>query len=131
MIIELEDEKLIIETLGVSIKIEKEGNISVNITLIDKGSTVPFQTFIIPASPETNMKRVLKTPLEDLDLSVRAFQQLKDAKINNLIELVQHKEEDLLNYKKFGQKSVSEIEEVLIKRGLRFGMELSDILKIV
>jgi len=131
MIIELEDEKLIIETLGVSIKIEKEGNISVNIKLIDKGSTVPFQTFIIPASPETNMKRVLKTPLEDLNLSVRTYNCLIGAKINNLIELVQCEQEDLMKFKNFGQKSLSEIEEVLIKRGLRFGMELSDILKIV
>jgi DNA-directed RNA polymerase subunit alpha len=70
------------------------------------------------------LRKVLKTPLEDLDLSVRAFNCLKAAKINSLSELVQYDEEDLMKFRNFGQKSLSEIEQVLAERGLSFGMDL-------
>jgi DNA-directed RNA polymerase subunit alpha len=71
------------------------------------------------------LRKVLKTPLEDLDLSVRAFNCLKAAKINSLSELVQYEQEDLMKFRNFGQKSLSEIEQVLNERGLSFGMDLS------
>lgn len=71
------------------------------------------------------LRKVLKTPLEDLDLSVRAFNCLKAAKINSLSELVQYEQEDLMKFRNFGQKSLSEIEQVLQERGLNFGMDLS------
>ena len=70
------------------------------------------------------VRKVLKTPLEDLDLSVRAFNCLKAAKINSLSELVQYEQEDLMKFRNFGQKSLSEIEQVLSERGLHFGMDL-------
>jgi DNA-directed RNA polymerase subunit alpha len=71
------------------------------------------------------LRKVLKTPLEDLDLSVRAFNCLKAAKINSLSELVQYEQEDLMKFRNFGQKSLSEIEQVLHERGLNFGMDLA------
>jgi DNA-directed RNA polymerase subunit alpha len=71
------------------------------------------------------LRKVLKTPLEDLDLSVRAFNCLKAAKINSLSELVQYEQEDLMKFRNFGQKSLSEIEQVLTERGLSFGMDLA------
>ena len=71
-----------------------------------------------------HLRKVLKTPLEDLDLSVRAFNCLKAAKINSLSELVQYEQEDLMKFRNFGQKSLSEIEQVLNERGLGFGMDL-------
>src|SRR5882672_6266577 len=70
------------------------------------------------------LRKVLKTPLEDLDLSVRAFNCLKAAKINSLSELVQYEQEDLMKFRNFGQKSLAEIEQVLGERGLHFGMDL-------
>ncbi|GAB3347637.1 DNA-directed RNA polymerase subunit alpha [Arachidicoccus ginsenosidivorans] len=70
------------------------------------------------------LRKVLKTPLEDLDLSVRAFNCLKAAKINSLSELVQYEQEDLMKFRNFGQKSLTEIEQVLHERGLQFGMDL-------
>ena len=70
------------------------------------------------------LRKILKTPLEDLDLSVRAFNCLKAAKINSLSELVQYEQEDLMKFRNFGQKSLSEIEQVLHERGLQFGMDL-------
>jgi DNA-directed RNA polymerase subunit alpha len=71
------------------------------------------------------LRKILKTPLEDLDLSVRAFNCLKAAKINSLSELVQYEQEDLMKFRNFGQKSLAEIEQVLGERGLHFGMDLS------
>ncbi|ANI90380.1 DNA-directed RNA polymerase subunit alpha [Arachidicoccus ginsenosidimutans] len=71
------------------------------------------------------LRKVLKTPLEDLDLSVRAFNCLKAAKINSLSELVQYEQEDLMKFRNFGQKSLTEIEQVLHERGLQFGMDLA------
>lgn len=70
------------------------------------------------------LRKVLKTPLEDLDLSVRAFNCLKAAKIDSLSMLVQYEQEDLMKFRNFGQKSLSEIEQVLLERGLSFGMDL-------
>ncbi|HVZ57965.1 MAG TPA: DNA-directed RNA polymerase subunit alpha [Chitinophagaceae bacterium] len=71
------------------------------------------------------LRKILKTPLEDLDLSVRAFNCLKAAKINSLSELVQYEQEDLMKFRNFGQKSLAEIEQVLTERGLHFGMDLA------
>jgi len=90
-------------------------------------------SFDSPATTETemvdehvlHMRKLLKTPLEDMDLSVRAFNCLKAAKINSLEELVQFNTNDLLKFRNFGKKSLVEIEALLIEKGLSFGMELS------
>ena len=71
------------------------------------------------------LRKILKTPLEDLDLSVRAFNCLKAAKINSLSQLVTYEQEDLMKFRNFGQKSLAEIEQVLAERGLHFGMDLA------
>lgn len=71
------------------------------------------------------LRKTLITPLEDLELSVRAFNCLKAAKINSLSELVQYTQEELMKFRNFGQKSLSEIEQVLHERGLSFGMDIS------
>ncbi len=73
------------------------------------------------------LRKTLHTPLEDLELSVRAFNCLKAAKINSLSELVQYTQEELMKFRNFGQKSLTEIEQVLAERGLHFGMDISRI----
>lgn len=70
-------------------------------------------------------RKMLSTPLEDLELSVRAFNCLKAAKIHSLSELVQYTQDELMKFRNFGQKSLSEIEQVLNDRGLGFGMDIS------
>ena len=60
-----------------------------------------------------HMRKLLKTSLEDLDLSVRAYNCLKAAKINSLAELVQYETHVLLKFRNFGKKSLVEIEELL------------------
>ncbi|MDH3650060.1 MAG: DNA-directed RNA polymerase subunit alpha [Saprospiraceae bacterium] len=72
-----------------------------------------------------HMRKLLKTSLEDLDLSVRAYNCLKAAKINTLGELVQYEMHELLKFRNFGKKSLVEIEELLTNKGLTFGMDLA------
>jgi len=72
-----------------------------------------------------HMRKLLKTPLEDLDLSVRAYNCLKAAKINSLGEMVKYDTNELLKFRNFGKKSLVEIEELLQNKGLTFGMDLS------
>lgn len=71
------------------------------------------------------MRKLLKTNLEDLDLSVRAYNCLKAAKINSLEELVRFNTNDLLKFRNFGKKSLVEIEAMLIEKGLSFGMDIA------
>jgi DNA-directed RNA polymerase subunit alpha len=71
------------------------------------------------------MRKLLKTPLEDMDLSVRAYNCLKAAKISTLSELVKYDTNELLKFRNFGRKSLMEIEALIQEKGLNFGMDLS------
>jgi len=70
------------------------------------------------------MRQKLKTPLEDLELSVRAYNCLKAAKINTLHELVSYDTNQLLKFRNFGKKSLTEIQALLTDMNLSFGMDL-------
>ena len=72
-----------------------------------------------------HMRKILKTPLEDLDLSVRAYNCLKAAKINSLQELVTYDTNSLIKFRNFGKKSLTEIEAMIHEKGLSFGMDLA------
>lgn len=72
-----------------------------------------------------HMRKLLKTKLDELDLSVRAFNCLKAANITYLGELVRFDMHELLKFRNFGKKSLVEIEELLAIKGLTFGMDLS------
>ncbi len=72
-----------------------------------------------------HMRKVLHTPLEDLDLSVRAYNCLKAAKINTLSDLVTYDTNELLKFRNFGRKSLVEIEQLINEKGLHFGMDIS------
>jgi len=72
-----------------------------------------------------HMRQLLKTSLVDLDLSVRALNCLKAAEVNNLGELVTHQKSDLMKFRNFGKKSLSELEELVVEKGLEFGMDIS------
>ena len=71
------------------------------------------------------IRKLLKKNLEDLDLSVRAYNCLKAAKIDTLGELVQYDSNELLKFRNFGKKSLVELEDLLQVHGLTFGMDLS------
>lgn len=72
-----------------------------------------------------HMRKLLKTSLSDLDLSVRAYNCLKAAEIRTLGELVSFHIEDLLKFRNFGKKSLTELEEFVREKGLNFGMDVS------
>lgn len=72
-----------------------------------------------------HMRKILKTNLADLDLSVRAYNCLKAAEIRTLGELVSYDIDDLLKFRNFGKKSLSELEEFVREKGLNFGMDVS------
>ncbi len=72
-----------------------------------------------------HMRKLLKTSLEDMDLSVRAYNCLKAAKINTLADMVKYDTSELLKFRNFGKKSLVEIEALLVEKGLSFGMDIS------
>ena len=71
------------------------------------------------------MRQLLKTKLVDLDLSVRALNCLKSAEVETLGELVRFNKTDLLKFRNFGKKSLTELDELLANHKLNFGMDIS------
>lgn len=71
------------------------------------------------------IKNLLKTSIEDLNLSVRSYNCLKSANINTIGELVTRDEQDLLKFRNFGKKSLAELVEVIEGKDLHFGMDVS------
>ena len=71
-----------------------------------------------------HMRKLLKTSLNDLDLSVRAYNCLKAADIRTLGDLVSIEISDMMKFRNFGKKSLTELEELIENKGLSFGMEL-------
>ncbi|MFT4678485.1 MAG: DNA-directed RNA polymerase subunit alpha [Flavobacteriales bacterium] len=69
-----------------------------------------------------HMRQLLKTKLVDMDLSVRALNCLKAADIETLGDLVSYNKNDLLKFRNFGKKSLTELEELVESKGLNFGM---------
>lgn len=72
-----------------------------------------------------HMRQLLKTKLVDLDLSVRALNCLKAADVDTLGELVIFNKNDLLKFRNFGKKSLSELDELLEIKNLNFGMDVT------
>lgn len=72
-----------------------------------------------------HMRQLLKTKLLDLDLSVRALNCLKAAEVETLGDLVKFNKNDLLKFRNFGKKSLTELDELLVSMNLSFGMDTS------
>ena len=72
-----------------------------------------------------HMRQLLKTKLIDMDLSVRALNCLKAAEVDTLGDLVSFNKNDLMKFRNFGKKSLTELEELVNVKGLSFGMDLS------
>lgn len=71
-----------------------------------------------------HMRQLLKTKLVDLDLSVRALNCLRAADVNTLGELVVYNKNDLLKFRNFGKKSLTELDDLLVNLNLNFGMDV-------
>ncbi len=72
-----------------------------------------------------HMRQLLKTRLVDMDLSVRALNCLKAADVDTLGDLVVYNKNDLLKFRNFGKKSLTELDDLLVNMNLTFGMDIS------
>jgi DNA-directed RNA polymerase subunit alpha len=72
-----------------------------------------------------HMRQLLKTKLVDMDLSVRALNCLKAAEVETLGDLVSFNKHDLMKFRNFGKKSLTELDELVANKNLTFGMDLS------
>ena len=72
-----------------------------------------------------HMRQLLKTKLIDMDLSVRALNCLKAAEVDTLGDLVSFNKNDLMKFRNFGKKSLTELEELVVLKGLSVGMDLA------
>jgi DNA-directed RNA polymerase subunit alpha len=72
-----------------------------------------------------HMRQLLKTKLVDMDLSVRALNCLKAAEVDTLGDLVSFNKNDLMKFRNFGKKSLTELDELVAAKNLSFGMDLS------
>lgn len=72
-----------------------------------------------------HMRKLLKTSLNDLDLSVRAYNCLKAADVRSLGDLVRLEISDMMKFRNFGKKSLAELEQLVQDKSLTFGMDLS------
>ena len=93
----------------------------------EKITLVPDEKTVTEEFDETSLhtRQLLKTKLVDMDLSVRALNCLKNAEVETLGELVAFNKQDLLKFRNFGKKSLTELEELVRSRGLEFGMNVS------
>ena len=76
---------------------------------------------------QENTNKVLLRSVEDLELSVRSANCLKNAGINTIGELVKKTEAEMLKTKNFGRKSLSEIKDILNEYGFTFGMDINSV----
>ena len=70
------------------------------------------------------MRQLLKTRLVDMDLSVRALNCLKAAEVDTLGDLVSYNRNDLMKFRNFGKKSLTELDALVEEKNLTFGMDL-------
>ena len=75
------------------------------------------------------IRKILKTPVDDLELSVRSHNCLRAANIKTLADLVRREESELLKFRNFGRKSLAELSEIVEEFGLTFGMDVEKYLK--
>jgi DNA-directed RNA polymerase subunit alpha len=78
------------------------------------------------SSDAAKLAELLRTPIDDLSLSVRSVNSLKNSSVRSLGDLVRQSETQILQVKNFGKKSLQEIADLLEKEGLNFGMKFEE-----
>ena len=101
----------------ISLEVEERGSV-----VSSAGSSTDSDEF---DETSMHMRQLLKTKLVDMDLSVRALNCLKAADIETLGDLVSYNKNDLLKFRNFGKKSLTELEDLVENKGLSFGMNVS------
>lgn len=98
-------------------------------TIEDEPPSIESQEEELKNQERNKIRKILLTPVDELELSVRAHNCLKAANIKTLAELVQLQESELLKFRNFGRKSLAELAEVVLNSGLEFGMSVDQYLK--
>lgn len=117
-------------TIDAESALKEAANILVRHLLLFSDETIALRSEEADPKPEVDenflaMRKLLKTPLSELDLSVRAFNCLKAADIKTLGDLVSYNIADLLKFRNFGKKSLTELEELVADKNLSFGMDVA------
>jgi DNA-directed RNA polymerase subunit alpha len=111
------------DAVGLAAKLVKDHmSIFINFEEEEPEETIPEPVEQPPRIPE----EMLNKSIDELELSVRAFNCLKNAKIHTIRDLVRKSEEDMLQMKNFGRKSLSEVKEVIASMGLQLGMLIDE-----
>lgn len=101
-----------------------------HINLFMKFEIVEDKDNLQDEDPELTRKRkLLLMSIDELELSVRSYNCLVDAKVKTIGELVSKKENEMLKFRNFGKKSLAELNKVLKEKGLEFGMDINEFLK--
>jgi DNA-directed RNA polymerase subunit alpha len=105
-------------------------NILIQHFLLFSDQTMTFET--VKAEEEEkvdeeflHMRKLLKTALADLDLSVRAYNCLKAANVKTLGDLASLEVSDMMKFRNFGKKSLTELEQLIADKGLQFGLDVA------
>ena len=93
---------------------------------IDSDESVVEEVVGEPAEEATGVEAVLAKTIDELDLSVRSANCLKNANIHTLRDLVRRSEREMLETKNFGRKSLEEVQDILAENGLRLGMDVPE-----
>jgi len=93
---------------------------------IQSEESVVEEIVVEPAEESTGIDAVLSRTIDDLDLSVRSANCLKNANIHTLRDLVRRSEREMMETKNFGRKSLEEVQEILAEFGLRLGMDVPE-----
>lgn len=128
-------EKLIIEvktdgSIHPEDALKGAANILIKHFMLFSDQTMTFEAST-PEEEETvdeevlHMRKLLKTPISELDLSVRAYNCLKAANVKSLGDLASLEVSDMMKFRNFGKKSLAELEQLVADKGLTFGMDLS------
>jgi DNA-directed RNA polymerase subunit alpha len=107
------------DAIGYAAKLLKD-----HMTIFINFEEVPEQTEEVAERGMDKMNEVLNRSVEELELSVRSYNCLKNANIQTIGELVQKTEAEMLRTKNFGRKSLNEIKEILANMGLSLGMRI-------
>jgi DNA-directed RNA polymerase subunit alpha len=107
------------DSIGMAAKLLKD-----HMTIFINFEELPEVVEEVVERGSTQMNEVLNRSVEELELSVRSYNCLKNANIQTIGDLVQKTEAEMLRTKNFGRKSLNEIKEILAGLGLSFGMKL-------
>lgn len=98
-----------------------------HLTIFIESEESVVEEIVVESSEEpSGIDAVLERPIDELDLSVRSANCLKNADINTLRDLVRKSEKEMMETKNFGRKSLEEVQEILADLGLRLGMDVPE-----